>query len=179
MVYTRGYHPRLKSSMGPSLALGAWGLDEWIEATFLGIPDGGWETMVPRLQDVMIDGVEILRVVPREGFKPKAPRAFEWILRLDRPAEPAAIAEALARWKAKGFAVERKGVMKDVSAAILDAGVPAAEQIPEVIPDAPGFLRLVLSAEAYPRGEEIAADLGYTRDEVLSVIRTRSDPLPC
>ncbi|MFH1529870.1 MAG: TIGR03960 family B12-binding radical SAM protein [Pseudomonadota bacterium] len=173
MVYTKGYHPRLKSSMGPSLALGAWGLDEWIEATFLDAPVEGWDAMVTKLQGVMIDGIEILRVVPRDGSKAKAPRTFEWLLRLARPVDPTALPEALARWKA-GFEVERKGRMKDVSAAILDASVPTPEQIPAVVPAAPGFLRLILSAEASPRGEEIAADLGYAGAEVLSVIRVGS-----
>lgn len=170
MIYTKGYHPRLKSSMGPSLALGAWGLDEWIEATFVEAPEEGWDAMVGALQAVMIDGIEILRVVPREGPKPKVPRAFEWLLRLARPVDPAALAEALVGWRS-AFEVERKGRNKDVSKAILDASVPTADQIPEVVPAAPGFLRLHLSAEAAPRGEELAVALGFSRDEVLSTIR--------
>ncbi len=171
MVYTKGYHPRLKSSMGPSLALGAWGLDEWIEATFLTAPQEGWEAMAVALQAAMIDGVEILRVVPRDGSKPKAPRAFEWLLRLARPADADALPGALARWKAEGFEVERKGRPKDVGKAIIDVQVPVPDGIPAVVPDAPGFLWLHLSAEAAPRGEEIAVALGFSRDEVLSTIR--------
>jgi len=171
MVYTKGYHPRLKTSMGPSLALGAWGLDEWIEATFIGAPPEGWDAVAARLRAVMIDGVEVTGIVPRDGPKPKAPRAFDWLLRLARPVDPAAAAEALARWKRDGFEVKRKGRTKDVSGAILEVSVPCSDEVPEVVPDAAGYLGFRLAAEAAPRGEEIAAALGRTRDEVLSVIR--------
>jgi len=173
MVYTKGYHPRLKTSMGPSLALGAWGLDEWIEVTFAGIPEGGWDAVVSRLRTVMIDGIEILGIAPRDGPKPKAPRAFEWLLRLARPLDPAAVAEAPARWNRDGFEVERKGRKKDVSQAILDISIPSRDSIPAIVPDAAGYLGLRLSAEAAPRGEEIAAAFGYTSDETLSVIRVK------
>jgi len=171
MVYTKGYHPRLKSSMGPSLALGAWGLDEWIEATFVEAPKEGWDAMLEALQSVMIEGVQLLRIIPREGPKPKVPRAFEWLLRLSRPADAAAVAAAVEGWKTEGFEVERKGRPKDVAKAIFDVTIPTPDQIPDVVPDAPGFLRLHMSAEAAPRGEEIAAALGFSREEVLSVIR--------
>ena len=171
MAYTKGYHPRLKTSAGPSLALGAWGLDEWIEVTFLGMPACGWDALVAELQEVMIEGIEILRVVPREGPKPKVPRAYEWLLRLARPVDPAVIETARKRWASDGLQCERKGRLKDLSPAIQDVTIPTQVQLPDAVPDAPGLLRLVLNAEAIPRGEEVAADLGFSRDEVLSVIR--------
>ena len=171
MAYTKGYHPRLKISAGPSLALGAWGLDEWIEVTFMGLPACGWDALVAELQAVMIEGIEVLRSVPREGPKPKVPRAYEWLLRLARPADPALIEAARKRWASGGLQCERKGRLKDLSPAIRDVTIPTQDQIPGCIPDAPGLLRLVLGAEAIPRGEEVAADLGFSRDEVLSVIR--------
>ena len=171
MAYTKGYHPRLKTSAGPSLALGAWGLDEWIEVTFLGMPACGWDALVTELQEVMIEGIEVLRIVVREGPKPKVPRAYEWLLRLARPVDPAAIEAARKRWATDGLQCERKGRLKDLAPAIQEVTIPTQDQTPGCIPDAPGLLRLVLNAEAIPRGEEVAADLGFSRDEVLSVIR--------
>ncbi|MBM4371035.1 MAG: DUF2344 domain-containing protein, partial [Deltaproteobacteria bacterium] len=175
LEHTRGYHPRLKTSAGPSLPLGAWGLDEWLEVGFLGQPAEGWGALAPALQRVMIDGIEILDVAPRgPGPKPPAPTAFEWLVRLGRAPVAGELAAARIRWARDGLSCDRKGARRDLAAAVLD--VEVALHLPAGVPPAAGALRLRLRAEAAPRPEEIVMDLGFSREELLSVIRVGATP---
>jgi len=72
LVFTSGFHPRVKMSFSPALPLGVAAEAEYLEAAVEGEPD--LEEMIKRMNDALPEGMGVTSLQVMPGYMPKLSR---------------------------------------------------------------------------------------------------------